>query len=233
MSSSSFNPANNYGGILYGAVSMNVDEPAPIECNRSGSTTIKATCLTIFKTPGYRSGLGSRKSFQNQENMYNLQTLPGGILLLCVTHMQFPRSTAFYFLDAVQKIVQSKSGGAGGPADRKRLEDDVRRLTEQFSDPKNDKIGQLKASIEETNNRMIDNVDKVIERGEKIDRTVDQTAAMQRSAKDFQKGATEVKKAARSRSWWLCIGIVVLVIVAIFIIVLLACKKDGLNFKAC
>lgn len=84
---------------------------------------------------------------------------------------------------------------------------------DHWSDPRNDKINQMKKDIDDTKNIMVQNIEKVLERGERIDLLVTRTEEMQEQSYKFKSGATDLKK----KLWWknvkLWIVIAVLVIV--------------------
>ena len=84
---------------------------------------------------------------------------------------------------------------------------------DHWSDPRNDKINQMKKDIDDTKNIMVQNIEKVLERGERIDLLVTRTEEMQEQSYKFKSGATDLKK----KLWWknmkLWIVIAVLVVV--------------------
>ena len=69
---------------------------------------------------------------------------------------------------------------------------------EHWSDPRNDKISQMKKDIDDTKNIMVQNIEKVLERGERIDLLVTRTEEMQEQSYKFKSGATELK----TKLWW-------------------------------
>ena len=109
-----------------------------------------------------------------------------------------------------------------------------RRLAERtdfFSNnPSADKIGHLQAQIEDVKGVMVENIEKVLERGERIEVLVDRTDQLNSQAQVFQKRSTQLKRAM----WWqnmkmqLLLGFVCILI--IFIIIWAAC---GISFQRC
>lgn len=49
---------------------------------------------------------------------------------------------------------------------------------EQYNSPSADKLAQIKINVEETKGVMMENLDKLLERGDKIDILVEKTAVM-------------------------------------------------------
>ncbi len=95
-------------------------------------------------------------------------------------------------------------------------EDFARVLAKQmdyWSDPKNDKIQQMKKDIDETKNIMVQNIEKVLERGERIDLLVTRTEEMNEQSYKFKSGATELKK----KLWWKNIKLWIVIIVLVLV----------------
>jgi len=97
------------------------------------------------------------------------------------------------------------------------------RMDYYSNDKTADKINKVKGEIEEAKNVMVKNIDKVLERGSKIEELVDKTDMLQEQAHSFKRKGTKLKR----KMWWknakLCcilICILIIVIVAITIGVL-------------
>ena len=68
-----------------------------------------------------------------------------------------------------------------------------------FNDnPAADSFGKVKNQIEDVKGVMVENIEKVLARGEKIELLVDKTEALNASAKKFQKASKSLKDAM----WW-------------------------------
>jgi len=78
---------------------------------------------------------------------------------------------------------------------------------------------------------MVHNIEKVLERGERIELLVDRTENLNQTAFKFKKQSTQLKRAM----WWKNVKIMVIlafvVLVIIYFIVALAC--GGLAFQSC
>jgi len=91
----------------------------------------------------------------------------------------------------------------------------------QYSDKtKVDKLSELKKELTELEEVSLRNMDKVIERGEKIEVLVKKSEVMTDQSLDMRNTATKVK----NRMWWknkkVLIGIIALVLIIILVIVL-------------
>lgn len=100
-------------------------------------------------------------------------------------------------------------------------------IQEFFNDPSNDKIAVLQTKIEDIKADMIDNLDKVLERGEKLEVLVEKTEDVKNAASHFRKGTRKVKN--RSMMKWLLLVIILLVILIVIIVALvfIICGASG------
>jgi vesicle-associated membrane protein 4 len=91
----------------------------------------------------------------------------------------------------------------------------------------NSRTAALQAEIDSTVGIMRDNINKVSERGERLDSLQDKTDNLAVSAQGFRRGANRVRKAM----WWkdmkmrLCIIATIIIILLIVIIVPIATKN--------
>uniref|UniRef100_A0A0E0K977 Uncharacterized protein n=1 Tax=Oryza punctata TaxID=4537 RepID=A0A0E0K977_ORYPU len=87
-----------------------------------------------------------------------------------------------------------------------------------------DKLAKVKAQVTEVKGVMMQNIEKVLDRGEKIELLVDKTEDLRSQAQDFRKAGTKI----RQKMWWenmkmklIVFGIVVALIL---LIVLTVCR---------
>ncbi|AQL09786.1 Putative vesicle-associated membrane protein family protein [Zea mays] len=87
-----------------------------------------------------------------------------------------------------------------------------------------DKLAKVKAQVTEVKGVMMQNIEKVLDRGEKIELLVDKTEDLRSQAQDFRQQGTKIRR----KMWWenmkmklIVFGIVVALIL---LIVLTVCK---------
>ncbi|KAE8787120.1 hypothetical protein D1007_38999 [Hordeum vulgare] len=85
-----------------------------------------------------------------------------------------------------------------------------------------DKLAKVKAQVSEVKGVMMQNIEKVLDRGEKIELLVDKTEDLRSQAQDFKKQGTKI----RQKMWWenmkiklIAFGIIVLLILVIILTV--------------
>ena len=169
----------------------------------------------------------------------------GGVCFGCIVDASFARATALAFLnefreafsvhfaggprrerDALKAALAMQAGPTSGMFAR-----EVRVLMVRFSemhaagDAK--KIGDVMAQVNDVRAVMIDNIDKVLDRGEKLDHLMDKSGELRNQADRFRQGTTD----ARRTVYWknirmnLCIGLGVILIITV--ITLSICGAAG------
>jgi len=96
---------------------------------------------------------------------------------------------------------------------------------------RDDKILGVQRKVDDTQRVMVENIDKLFERGELIDSLVDKTDHLEQTAFKFEKSANELKKAMwckRVKSWLLFTFVLLIVL---FFVAAFIC--GGLTFDKC
>jgi len=90
----------------------------------------------------------------------------------------------------------------------------------------NDRVGQLRGQVDEVRGVMSQNIERVMERGEKLDDLVDKTGALEQNAVRFR----QTSKKVRRKMWWKNTKmtlIIVVVVVAIILIIIFSTVPMG------
>ena len=214
-------------GILYGAIQPQ-DDDMPIEYARDASQ--KDTCkkfLRLMKSNSTATPANEKRSFAHQKILVNTLIGEDRTIFLAACREDFNRSAVFECLAEMKKVYASMRSNRGA------LEKNMRALVDRYSDPNSDKVSQIKSVLEQTKIQMVDNIDRVIERGERIDGLCERSELLVAEAATFESQATTLKWSMYKKRIIMCIVIFLVIAIIIFIIVLLACKKDGVNFDKC
>jgi len=120
--------------------------------------------------------------------------------------------------------------------DKLCLQDQFGKLLEaqlkQFnSDPGADKIATIQSQIKDVQNIMVENIEKVLERGERIEILVGKTDELNSQAQKFKKQSTQLKRAMWWKNMKLWAIIIIIVIIIIIIIVAAACANGACSKK--
>lgn len=214
-------------GILYSAIQLPNEEGACAEYVRVNQSSISSTARKLLKSLPKDRHARERKSYSHNKLVFNCLTGEDLTLFIFVVREGFSRVSVFEGLDQLQRAFVASS------RDPARVEKELRRVTDQYSDPNANKISKVKNQVEEVKVTMLNNIDQLIERGEKIDDLCEKTELMKESAENFRGSATTLRRKMLWKKILMTVGIVFVVLFLIFIVVLLVCRKDGINFDKC
>jgi vesicle-associated membrane protein 7 len=170
------------------------------------------------------------------ENHYFHYLVDDGITYLCMAEEAFGRRIPFAFLDDLKNRFKATYGNRGKTALSFAMQADFSRvmqnLMEYYSNAANaDKITKLKGQMEEVKSIMITNIEKVLERGEKIELLVEKTDQLNQTAVQFKKKSTGLKQAMWWKNFKLTLLIILIALFIVYIIVAVACR--GIIFQGC
>ncbi|RNF01567.1 putative vesicle-associated membrane protein [Trypanosoma rangeli] len=137
--------------------------------------------------------------------------------------------TVFAFLEAVEPLVR---GNVGPPGTELR---NGKKLLQQkmdfYNNPQNDKITALNDDINQVVDVMMDNMDKVLARGDRIDTLHEKSNTLADQAEQFKQRSTQLKRNMCLKNLKLTLMIAGVVGIVILIIVIIACKPNFSNCK--
>lgn len=127
----------------------------------------------------------------------------GGITYLCMADESFKRRIPFAFLEDIKNRFVSNYGDGAATANAYGMNNDfapvLKRQLDYFSnDPSADQLRKVKGEIEDVKQVMVTNIDKVLQRGDKIDILVNKTEDLNQQAFKFKKSSTSLR---RSMAW--------------------------------
>lgn len=118
-----------------------------------------------------------------------------GITFLCMTEAETKRRVAFLFLEDIKKIWREKYGVVEQSALAFSLNEAfspiLKQRMEYFSvNPASDNFSKVQQQIDAVKDVMIENIESVLERGEKIELLVDKTDNLNQQAFKFEKSVS-------------------------------------------
>lgn len=150
-----------------------------------------------------------------------------GKVFACAATPEVRMQIAFAFLEAVEATCK---GEAGAAVDGKALKKTLQTKLEYYNNAKNDKIAALNEEISGVKNIMLQNMDKVIARGDQIDTMAQKSNQLVDDASKFQKGATKLKRMECAKNAKLTAAVIAVVLIVLLVILMIACKP---NFSSC
>eukprot|EP01004_Peranema_trichophorum_P007347 NODE_6124_length_923_cov_37.455000_g5533_i0.p1 GENE.NODE_6124_length_923_cov_37.455000_g5533_i0~~NODE_6124_length_923_cov_37.455000_g5533_i0.p1 ORF type:complete len:220 (-),score=13.87 NODE_6124_length_923_cov_37.455000_g5533_i0:211-870(-) len=150
------------------------------------------------------------------------------IIYMCMADESYPRRVAYQFLDNIQQRFRRDYGDKGKTALPLQFNEDFSRVLQKQMDYYNnsqvDKIQLIREQVETATNVMVANIDRVLERGEKIDLLVDKTQQIADDSYHFKRQSTSLKRSMWCKNFKLTLMVIVAILVLIFIIFLFACN---------
>jgi len=158
-----------------------------------------------------------------------------GLIFLCMSDEQFPRRIAFAFLEdiknrflAVYKTTYKTALSFGMNEEFSRV---LKRQMEYYSyDPSVDKIATVQKKVDETKKVMVENIERVLDRGEKIELLVSRTEHLQDQSYKFSQASKDLRWAFCFTNIKLWIALIIVVIILIWLISSFVC---GFNYSKC
>uniref|UniRef100_UPI00398F2540 vesicle-associated membrane protein 8 n=1 Tax=Pristiophorus japonicus TaxID=55135 RepID=UPI00398F2540 len=83
-------------------------------------------------------------------------------------------------------------------------------------DPGPEKLSNLQGQVNEVKGIMTHNIEKVLDRGERLDDLIIKTDDLQASADSFQKTSTKIAR----KMWWKNIKMIVIIVVIVIVIII-------------
>jgi len=170
------------------------------------------------------AGTATKKSYEYEGQFYHLIVSEDDLVFLCLADSDMAHRICYSFLQEVKNRFMAQYGFSYSTAKAGSLSDFSRILKEQMDyysyDPTTDTVKKVRGQIEDVKHQMHENIEKVLERGDKIEVLVDKTENLQTEGNKFKTVAKSVKR----KMWWqnkktLLAGICCVVLVIAIIVV--------------
>jgi vesicle-associated membrane protein 7 len=215
-------------GLLYSFVARDTTVLAEYSAIQGNFRTVAQECLLNAKI--------SDERFTITSDAYTFNFLvSNGFTFLVVADEAYGRQIPFAFLERLRDAFVEKFGDKGRTAAEDSLNNTFsptiqKQLQYCMEHPEEiSKMAQVQRKVDEVKGIMMQNVEQVLVRGERLDVLVDRTDDLRDQAQQFQRQGTRLRK----RMWWqnfrmkiIVAAVVVLLVVVIF---LLACFSGGRN----
>mmetsp|Transcript_18606 Transcript_18606/g.46921 ORF Transcript_18606/g.46921 Transcript_18606/m.46921 type:complete len:241 (-) Transcript_18606:1530-2252(-) len=216
-------------GIIYALVARKQTVLAE-HTNTSGNFQ-QVTTVILQKLPDTD---GKVSYDYDEDHSFHIVSM-SGYVFLCMTPNDFPRRISYKFLEDVRERFRRTFGDSATNANAYSLNKSfgkvLREQMEYFtSNPEADKIRAVRGQIDEVKDLMVDNIDQVLQRGDKIEILVGKTEQLSEEAVTFKKSATTLRK----KMWWKnCKITAIIVAVIVVLILILVFSLCGADFSKC
>ncbi|KAG7581941.1 Longin-like domain superfamily [Arabidopsis suecica] len=151
----------------------------------------------LEKLPGNDSD--SHMSYSQDRYIFHVKRTDG-LTVLCMADETAGRNIPFAFLDDIHQRVVSQ------------------QMEYYSNDPNADRMSRIKGEMTQVRNVMIENIDKVLDRGERLELLVDKTENMQGNTFRFRKQARRY----RTIMWWRNVKLTIALILVLALVVYIA-----------
>ncbi|GJJ69837.1 vesicle-associated membrane protein 7 [Entomortierella parvispora] len=156
-----------------------------------------------------------------------------GLTYMCMADDTFGRRIPFAFLQDIKErflaqYSRERALNALVPYGMNEFSKTIAKQMEYFStNPNADRIKQVQGEIEQVKDVMVHNIERVLERGERIELLVDKTDNLNQQAFAFKKRSTALKRTM----WWKNTKLmIILIAVIVFLVYLIICAACGFPF---
>jgi vesicle-associated membrane protein 7 len=139
----------------------------------------------------------------------------GGFLFFCVADLQTCDRIVWNFLDDLEVSFMK--------SDMKKCTELIKEKLIFHNDPQNDSINRVQNKVNSLKELMISNIEKLLDRGEKLQDMEDITNEIADSAKEFQRGSNQVLWNMRKRTAIVVTVLIAILVAIIVLIVFVAC----------
>ncbi|XP_038710027.1 vesicle-associated membrane protein 711-like [Tripterygium wilfordii] len=219
-------------GILYGMVARG--QVVLAEFSATTYTTAGAVARQILdkSLPGNSD---SNSSFSQDRYIFHVKRTDG-LTVLCMTDDASERRTPFAFLEDIHQKFVRTYGRAIHSAPAYAMNDEFSRVLSQemdhySNDPNADRLNRLKGEMSQVRSVMIDNIEKVLERGERLALLVEKTSTLQGNTLRFKRQARRYKNTVWWRNFKLTFALMLFILVAIYVLLTFTCH--GLSLPSC
>eukprot|EP00928_Gymnodinium_smaydae_P084855 TRINITY_DN6812_c2_g2_i2.p1 TRINITY_DN6812_c2_g2~~TRINITY_DN6812_c2_g2_i2.p1 ORF type:complete len:229 (-),score=38.92 TRINITY_DN6812_c2_g2_i2:58-744(-) len=154
---------------------------------------------------------------------------------ICMAERQLLRRIPFAFLSDMQdsfrrryRLEQVEMALAYGMQSEFRPE--MQALMEKYNSPDADRLTAMMAKVQTINDTLMDSIDKILERQEKIDLLVNRSNQLSQSSVSFRRDAQTLRRVY----WWRNARTLSLIAGVIFIVVLITVLSScGITFENC
>ncbi|XP_013609146.1 PREDICTED: vesicle-associated membrane protein 713 [Brassica oleracea var. oleracea] len=214
--------------ILYALVARGSVVLSEFSATSTNASSIAKQILE--KLPG--EDVDSHVSYSQDRYVFHVKRTDG-LTVLCMADEAAGRSVPFAFLEEIHQRFVRTYGRAIHSAQAYSMNDAFSRVLSQqmeyySNDPNADRVSRIKGEMTQVRNVMIENIDKVLDRGERLELLVDKTANMQGNTFRFRKQARRF----RSVMWWrnvkLTIALILVLAVVVYIAMAFVCHGPSL-----
>ncbi|KAL5231972.1 hypothetical protein ABZP36_030748 [Zizania latifolia] len=181
----------------------------------------------------------SRLCFAQDRYIFHVLRSPAdgpALTFLCMANDTFGRRIPFLYLEDIHMRFMKNYGRIAHSALAYAMNDEFSRVLHQqmeffSSNPSADTLNRLRGEVSEIHTVMVDNIEKILDRGDRISLLVDKTSTMQDSAFHFRKQSKRLRRALWMKNAKLLAVLTVVIVLLLYLIIAAFC--GGLSLPSC
>ncbi|KAL4538475.1 hypothetical protein Ndes2526B_g03223 [Nannochloris sp. 'desiccata'] len=209
-------------GILYALVARG----SVILAEYSSSILGNAGVVSLQILEKINASNGERLSYLVGDHIVHL-LLADGFTFLCMTPQAFNRRVPFAFLEDVRIRFTTAHGSAAANAAAYSFNQTFAPILQEraayHNNPSNDTVSRVTGEVNGLREVMVENIERVLERGDRLELLVQKTDELSDSAFVFKRGATTLKRDMWYRNIRTSVYVVLLIILGLYILAALIC----------
>eukprot|EP00898_Chlorokybus_atmophyticus_P003531 jgi/Chlat1/4179/Chrsp27S04277 len=218
--------------ILYSAVARGRDVVLAEYAAAAGNANDVAR--KILQNTAAQNG-DTRQSYSIERHIFHVLE-SDGLIFIAMADDTFGRRIPYAFLEEIRGRFTAMYGSGAQTALAYAMNDEFSRILAQQMDyfstnPNADTINRVRGEISEVKNVLVQSIDKVLDRGEKISLLVDKTDSLQSEAFRFKRQARQMKHRMWIRNLRMMALLAIIVLVIVLGISAFAC--GGITFPNC
>jgi len=166
-----------------------------------------------------------KKTYAADDTLFHYLVDDNGLVFMCMADTAAGHRIPFALLDDVRNKFLAQFGKQSSWKGKRENELDdtfgriLKERLEYFNTPEADQVRRVRGEIDHVKEVMIQNIDKVLLRGEKIEVLVNETDKLQTKSFSFKQESTRLKR----RLWWknmylwVCICVLLLAIIVVLV----------------
>lgn len=194
--------------------------------HQTGSGSFENVVQSILKNIPTRND--GKTTYQSESYLFHC-VIENGMIYLCAANPDFGKKQPYAYLAEIKRKFQS------GTLSMKAVNCGLHELDsefgfimaqdmEKFSKPgAGDHVSTLRSQVDDVKNVMTQNIERVLDRGERLENLIDKTEELEASSSQFQKTARKIRK----KYWWkntkmmIIIGVIVFIVLVVIVILIL------------
>lgn len=159
----------------------------------------------------------------------------GGVWFVCMADRAMERRRPLAFLQSLQETFSSRYSAnqvsvATAWGLQREFGNEIRLQMEKFNSPDSDRITSMMAKVQHINDNLVESIDKILERQDKIELLVNRSQLLSESSSSFSRDAQRLHRVV----WWRNTKkIIIFTVVGIIVLLVILFASCGIKFDRC